>query len=404
MLAPLDFCRSTIAAMFRGSPAYFKWVGFLLLWIVLGIVAYGYQLREGLIVSHMTDQVAWGAYIANFTFLVGAAAAAVMLVIPAYLYHDDALRSVVIFGELLAIAAIVACLMFVTVDLGRPDRFWHLMPVIGRFNWPISLLAWDVIVLNGYFVLNVYITTYLLYSKFCGREPNPKLYKPAVYLAIGWAIAIHTVTAFLYSGMGARPHWNGAVLAPKFLASAFAAGPALMIIALSAARDRMGVPVPDAALHRLRQIAAVSMVINLFLFASEVFTELYTGTVHAASMRYHLFGFPGHRVLVPFTWIGILLDLFAAAVFMTKRWYRRPALLVAASVAAVVGVWIEKGMGLVVPGFVPTPLGDVVDYSPSFTEFCVSAGIWATGILLYTLLLKAAVPIELGQLRRRDVS
>jgi molybdopterin-containing oxidoreductase family membrane subunit len=287
----------------------------------------------------------------------------------------------------------------VTVDIGRPDRFWHLVPLLGRFNWPSSMLSWDVIVLNGYLVLNLGITTYLLFRKFCGRKPERRKYVPFVFVAIVWAFSIHTVTAFLYSGMESRPHWNAAILAPRFLASAFAAGPSLMILALSIIRDRMGFPVSDAALDRLRQIVAVTMLINLFFFFSEIFTELYSFKHHAASMRYLLFGLHGHTTLVPYIWTAIALDVFAAAVFMTRALHRRPRLFQAGCVAAVVGVWVEKGMGLVIPGFVPSPLGEIVDYTPSFTEFCVSAGIWAAGALLYTLLLKAAVPIEVGTLR-----
>jgi molybdopterin-containing oxidoreductase family membrane subunit len=392
------FTTATGRAMLRGSRSYYLWVAFLAAWIALGVVAYLHQLKVGLVASNMVDQVPWGAYIANFTYLVGMAAAAVMLVIPAYVYHDHALHEVVVLGELLAVAVLTMCLMFVMVDIGRPDRAWHLIPVIGRFNWPISMLSWDVIVLNGYLALNFYITTYLLYTKFQGKKPDKKKYVPFVFIAIAWAVSIHTVTAFLYSGMGARPHWNAAILAPRFLASAFAAGPALMIVALSIIRDRMGFPVKDAALNRLRQIVAVTMLINLFFFFSEIFTELYSFKHHAASMRYLLFGLHGHDKLVPYIWAAIALDVFAAVVFTTRRLYQNKNILRAACGAAVLGVWVEKGMGLVIPGFVPSPLGEVVDYVPSFTEFCVSAGIWATGALLYTLLLKAAVPIELGTL------
>jgi molybdopterin-containing oxidoreductase family membrane subunit len=395
----IRFTRATLGAMLRGGRDYYLWVAFLLAWVTLGVVAYAHQLEAGFVATNMVDQVPWGAYIANFTYLVGMAAAAVMLVIPAYVYHDHALHEVVVLGELLAVAVLTTCLMFVMVDIGRPDRAWHLIPIIGRFNWPISMLSWDVIALNGYLALNFYITTYLLFTKWKGQEPERKKYVPFVFLAIAWAVSIHTVTAFLYSGMGARPHWNAAILAPRFLASAFAAGPSLMIIALSIIRDRMGFPVKDAALDRLRQIVAVTMLINLFFFFSEIFTELYSFKHHAASMRYLLFGLHGHTKLVPYIWTAMALDVFAAIVFTTRRLHRHKPVLYAACAAAVVGVWVEKGMGLVIPGFVPSPLGEVVDYTPSFTEFCVSAGIWAAGALIYTLLLKAAVPIELGTLR-----
>jgi molybdopterin-containing oxidoreductase family membrane subunit len=392
------FFMATTGAMLRGGRNYYLWLAFLAAWICLGLVAYVHQLSVGLSATNMVDQIPWGAYIANFTYLVGMAAAAVMLVIPAYVYDDHAMHNVVVLGELLAVAVLLMCLMFVMVDIGRPDRFWHLMPVVGRFNWPVSMLTWDIIVLNGYLALNFGITTYLLFTKFRGRKPDRKKYVPFVFIAIVWAISIHTVTAFLYSGMGARPHWNAAILAPRFLAGAFAAGPALMIIALSIIRDVMKYPVKDEALNRLRQIIAVTMLINLFFFFSEIFTELYSFKHHAASMRYMLFGLNGHAKLVPYIWSAIALDVFAAIVFITKRFYSNKNVLRAACGAAVLGVWVEKGMGLVIPGFVPSPLGEIVDYTPSFTEFCVSAAIWAAGAFIFTLLLKAAVPIELGTL------
>lgn len=403
VFAFLRFLKASVLAVARGNRSYYMWLLFLLGWIALGALAYLHQLRVGLMATNMVDQVPWGAYIANFTYLVGMAAAAVMLVIPAYVYHDHVLHEVVVLGELLAVAVLVMCLAFVMVDIGRPDRAWHLIPVIGRFNWPSSMLSWDVIVLNGYLVLNLYITTYLLFAKFRGKEPIKSRYVPFVFIAIGWAVSIHTVTAFLYSGMGSRPHWNAAILAPRFLASAFAAGPSMVIIAFSVVRDRMGLPIKDEALDKLRGIVAVTMLINLFFFFSEIFTELYSFKHHAASMRYLLFGLKGKHMLVPYIWVAVALDVFAAAVFMTPRLHRHPEVLRAGCAAAIVGVWVEKGMGLVIPGFVPSPLGEIVEYRPSFTEFCVSAAIWALGALIYTLLLKVAVPIELGKLRLEAV-
>ena len=190
----------------------------------------------GLIVTGMSDEVSWGVYIANFTFLVGVAAAAVMMVIPVYIYNNEELHDLVIFGELLAVAAILMCLAFVTVDLGRPDRFWHLIPGIGQFNFPASMLSWDVLVLNGYLLLNVHICGYLLYCRYRGRTPAKWFYIPFVFIAIVWAVSIHTVTAFLYVGLGGRPFWNSAIVGPRFLASAFTAGPALIILAMQVVR------------------------------------------------------------------------------------------------------------------------------------------------------------------------
>ena len=237
------------------------------------------QFAHGLIVTGMSDEVSWGVYIANFTFLVGVAAAAVMMVIPVYIYKNEELHDLVIFGELLAVAAILMCLAFVTVDLGRPDRFWHLIPGIGQFNFPGSMLSWDVLVLNGYLLLNVHICGYLLYCRYRGRTPAKWFYIPFVFIAIVWAVSIHTVTAFLYVGLGGRPFWNSAIVGPRFLASAFTAGPALIILAMQVVRRVTRLPTsPISALLTLRSIVQVSMLINVFLLANEVFKEFYPAT------------------------------------------------------------------------------------------------------------------------------
>ncbi|MGZ3721893.1 MAG: NrfD/PsrC family molybdoenzyme membrane anchor subunit, partial [Bdellovibrionales bacterium] len=208
---------------------YYYWVALLAGFVCLGVSAYWEQMQHGLIVTNLSDQVSWGAYIANFTFLVGVAAAAVLLVFPTYVLHREDVHKVVLIGEILAMTAIIMCLLFVVVDLGHPERFLHLMPGFGKLNLRHSVLAWDVVVLNGYLLLNLHIPGYLLYKKYLGQKPNPWIYRPFVFLSIVWAVSVHTVTAFLYSGFGGRPYWNTAILAPRFLVSAFAAGPALLI-------------------------------------------------------------------------------------------------------------------------------------------------------------------------------
>lgn len=391
------FLGRSAALAFDGDWRYYAWLGALTAMCAIGLNAYSHQLVDGLITTGMTDQVSWGVYIANFTFLVGVAAAAVMLVIPVYVYGNEELHDLVIFGELLAVAAIIMCLAFVTVDLGRPDRFWHLIPIIGEFNFPGSMLSWDVIVLNGYLVLNVYICGYLLYSRYRGRKPSKWFYIPFVFVGIFWAISIHTVTAFLYVGLGGRPFWNSAIVGPRFIASAFTAGPAMIILALQVIRRVTAYHVPDRALLTLRSIVQVSMIINLFLLANEVFKEFYTDSLHVASARYLYFGLHGHHALVPWIWTAIGLNLTAMTILALPisrsiRW------LDLACVCAILGIWIEKGMGLVIPGFVPSPLGEIVEYVPSWNETLICLGIWAFGLLCYTLFLRMSVPILLGTL------
>jgi molybdopterin-containing oxidoreductase family membrane subunit len=386
------------AKLATDGPWYFyAWMTLLTALGLVGLHAWASQVRDGMQVTGMSDYVSWGLYIANFTFMVGLAAGGVMMVIPAYLYHDDEMHDVVILGELLAIASIVMCLAFVTVDLGRPDRFWHLIPGIGRFNWPISMLTWDVIVLNGYLFLNLHITGYLLYKRFRGERPDKVWYLPFVYLSIAWAISIHTVTAFLYCGLGGRPFWNTALLAPRFLASAFVSGPAFIILAMLIVRRVGGIRITDAPIRTLTGIMRVTILISLLMVVSEIFTEFYTGGSHIASARYLYFGLHGHNALVPWVWSSIGMMVVSAVLLLTPRVYDSKPMLVTACVLAFVGVWIEKGMGLIIPAFVPSTLHELVEYLPSLTEWKVTVGVWALGLMVFTIALRVAIPILTDQ-------
>ncbi|MBI2516945.1 MAG: polysulfide reductase NrfD [Opitutae bacterium] len=397
----LTFLWRCVRIAFVGDWRYYTWMGVLTAFCLLGLNAYCKQLVEGLIVTGMSDEVSWGVYIANFTFLVGVAAAAVMMVIPVYIYDNEELHDLVIFGELLAVAAILMCLAFVTVDLGRPDRFWHLIPGIGQLNFPASMLSWDVIVLNGYLLLNVHICGYLLYCRYNDRKPGKWFYIPFVFTAIIWAISIHTVTAFLYVGLGGRPFWNASIVGPRFLASAFTAGPAIIILALQIIRRVTHYHITDKALLTLRSIVQVSMIINVFLLVCEVFKEFYSGTLHGASAKYLFFGLHGHHALVPWIWTAITFNLIAM-VILSLPVSRSLKYLNVACVLSIVGIWIEKGMGLVIPGFIPTPLGALVEYTPSLNETLVCLGIWAFGLLCYTIFLRMSVPILQGKLSKAN--
>ncbi len=385
--------------IFIGNRAYYIWVGCLFFFILLGLSAYIDQLNNGLIHTAMRDQVSWGMYISNFTFLVGVAAAAVLLVVPAYLYNFKPIKEIVLFGELLAITAICMCLMFIVTDMGQPARAWHILPIIGSMHFPASLLAWDVVVLNGYLAINAIVAFYVLYRLSIGKEYSMAVVGPLIILSIPWAVSIHTVTAFLYNGLSARPYWNASILAPRFLASAFCSGPAIMLILFQLIRKLSKVEIDNKALFKIAELIAYAMAINLFLLGAEVFKEFYSGSNDTLSIQYLYFGLHGKASLVPWMWAASIMNITAFFLFLFPRTRENFTTLNMGCVLIFLGVYIEKGMGLVVPGFVPDALGEIYEYSPTSSEIIITMGIWAAGALIYTLLLKFAIPVYTGKLR-----
>lgn len=393
------FMVDAVSSATKGGPVYHLWMGVLTLIMIAGVFAYFHQFQHGLAVTGMNDHVSWGLYISNFTFLVGLAAAGVMVVMPAYVLHDVDFKQAVLMGEGVAVSAVVMCLAFVTVDLGGPLKAWHLIPVIGYFNFPRSMLTWDILVLNGYLALNVLIPFYILFSHYRNREPNEKLYIPFVILSVFWAVAIHMVTAFLYAGLPARPFWHNALLGPRFLASAFAAGPAFILVALSVIRRFTRYSIPDATIDKLALIITVAAQINLIMLGSEIFKEFYWPTEHGISGHYLFFGLEGKNSLVPWIWSAIAMNIVATIILTLHPLRKRYGFLYFSCVLLFVGIWIEKGMGLIIPGFIPSPLGEVVEYFPTAVEIAVTLGIWAMGLFLFTVLVRVALPIELGEVR-----
>jgi len=393
------FALTALESATSGGRRYHLWMATLTLVIIAGAYAYSLQLRHGLAVTGMNDHVSWGLYISNFTFLVGLAAAAMMLVLPAYVLHDGDFGRAVLMAEAVAVAALVMCLLFVVVDIGNPLGGWHLIPVIGFLNWPRSLLAWDVVVLNGYLALNLAIPFYILYSRYAGRTPEKRKYLPWMYIAVMWAVSIHLVTAFLLAGLPARPFWNTALLGPRFLASAFTAGPAFVILLLWFIRKTTRYEIVDGAFKKLALIVTVAAQINLVMLVSELFYKFYWPTHHGINARYLFFGLDGHNALVPWIWTAISLNVLATIGLMIHPIRRSPRWLMLACAVLFVGIWVEKGFGLVIPGFIPSPLGEIVEYTPTLVELAVTAGIWAIGLFVLTVLVRVALPIELGEVR-----
>lgn len=378
----------------KGSRRYYTWLAFLSILIAWGASGYIQQLKHGLMVTNMRDPISWAFYIGNFTFLVGVAAAAIMLVIPAYIYNWKPIKEVVLFGELLAICAMIMVILFVIVDIGNPLRLWHMIPLVGKLNLPQSLLAWDTLTLLIYFAINCFVVAYLLYSLFYKKEPKKKLLTPLILLSVPMAIGIHTVTAFIYNGFAGRPYWNSALLAPKFLASAFCSGPAVLIILFQILKRTTNFEIKDEAIWKIAELMAYAMFINLFFFFAEVFKEIYSNTEHLVHLKYLFVGVGENKDIVLYGWTSLIISIVAFLLFLIPKTRKNPITLNLGAILIWFGVYIEKGIALLIPGFTPDTLGQVYIYRPSLTEIKIATAIFSIGFLIFTLLTKIAIAIN----------
>jgi Ni/Fe-hydrogenase subunit HybB-like protein len=371
-----------------GSRRYWAWILSLAGIILAGFLCYLWQLTQGLAITGLSRDVTWGLYIAQFTFFVGVAASAVMVVLPYYLHDYKQFGRITILGEFLAVGAVTMCMLFIFVDMGQPTRVLNVM----RYPTPWSLMFWDMISLGGYLVLNAVISLVMLSSERQGVSP-PRWIRPIIILSIPWAVSIHTVTAFLYSGLPGRAFWMTAVLAPRFLASAFAAGPALLILLCLVLRKVAGFDAGREAIHQLGIIVTYAMVVNVFLVAMEFFTAFYSRIPeHLEHFRYVFIGLDGNYHLAPWMWLSAVLALAALALLLVPGWRNNPRLLPVACVC--VSLWLDKGLGLIVGGFTPSPLGAVTNYTPTLPEATIVLGVWAIGALMITVLYKIALSVR----------
>lgn len=375
----------------QGNSKYWSWIFFLSGLIGIGFIAYIYQLSYGLGVTGMSRDVSWGVYIAQFTYLVGVAASAVMLVIPKYLHNYKKYGKVVIFGEFLAIAAVTMCMLFIIVDIGQPQRVLNVI----LHPTPNSILFWDMIVLNGYLLINIIVgwNTLLADKK---DVPPAGWVKFFIYLSIPWAVSIHTVTAFLYAGLPGRHLWLTAIMAPRFLASAFASGPSLLILLLLLVKQfsKRFDPGFDA-IQSLAKTVCYAMIINIFFLFMEFFTAYYSNIPgHIHGLEYLFFGMDGKDNLVPFMRVSLLFGFSGVAILLVPALRRNLKILAVACALIFMGTYIDKGVGLVIGGFVPNPFENITEYYPTLPELAITIAIWSIGALILTILYKIAISVR----------
>ncbi len=373
-----------------GGRRYWTWIFVLLAIIGVAVLTYLKQFNEGLGITGMSRDVSWGLYIGQFTFLVGVAASAVMLVIPYYLHDFKKFGKLVILGEFLAISAVIMCILFIFVDMGQPMRIANVV----LHPTPNSVMFWDSLVLMGYLALNLVIGWTTLGAERKGVKP-PHWVKPLIYLSVPWAVSIHTVTAFLYAGIPGRHFWLTAVMAARFLSSAFAGGPALLILLALLVRKTTKFDPGYEPIQALAKIVTYAMFANVFLLGLEFFTAFYSNIPgHMHPFKYLYVGLEGHGKLVPLMWTSSIFAVASLALLVFPGIRKNEKILAFACIMLFTSLWIDKGFGLVIGGFVPNMFEGVTEYWPTLPEAIITVGVWAIGLLVLTVLYKVAVAVR----------
>lgn len=376
--------------LLHASTSYYIWLLFLCCLICACGIVYLDQLFNGLGITGMSRSVSWGLYISQFTYFVGVAASAVMLVLPTYFHHYKKFKRMIIFGEFMAVAAVVICALFIVVDLGQPQRMLNVM----LNPSPNSVMFYDMIVLIGYLCLNIIIGWVTLEAELRDATP-PKWVKVLIYISIIWAFSIHTVTAFLYAGVPGRHYWLTAIMAARFLASAFCSGPAILLLLLLIVRKLTGFDPGKDAIKTLAIIIVYAMCVNVFFYLCELFTAFYSGIPgHMEPILYLFGGHDGHFAWVSYwMWAAVIMAIASLVILIPPQW-RNSGLLPFALVMLVAATWIDKGLGLLIGGFTPNMFEAITPYIPTFKECMVALGVYAVGALVLSLLWKIALSVK----------
>ena len=380
-----------VERLLTGSKRYYMWLAFLCVVILGCLCVYWQQLQQGLTITGMNRDVSWGLYISQFTYFVGVAASAVMLVLPAYFHHYKKFKRMIIFGEFMAIAAVVMCALFIVVDLGQPQRLANVL----LHPTPNSVMFYDMIVLIGYLCLNALIGWVTLEAERLEIDP-PKWIKFFIYLSVLWAFSIHTVTAFLYAGVPGRHYWLTAIMAARFLSSAFCSGPAILLLLVFLLKRLTGFNPGEEAVKTLTKIITYAMCLNVFFYCLELFTAFYSGIPgHSEPLVFLFAGHEGHVTWVTYwMWAAVVLAFAALAMLIPPCLRDNMKLLPYALGMLVLASWIDKGLGLLIGGFTPNMFEAFTPYAPTWSEIVVALGVYAIGALVLSLLWKIALDVK----------
>lgn len=362
------------------------WYALVALGVGVGAGSFAYQWTQGLGVTGLSNTVSWGLYIVVFMFLVGISAGGLIVVAVSELLGTSRLQSLNRLAVLVSGTAILAAAGSILPDLGRPEMFWQMLV---SPNWT-SPLMWDMVVITLYLTIagvDLYILT--------RPRPMHRALRVMAIITLPVAVLVHSVTAWIFGLLVARPFWNTALMAPLFISSALVSGTALILIVAWVASRVTSFDPPRHVFADLGKLMAWFVAVDAFLLGAEVLT-VYTSRVehHTGPLDLLLTG-----RLAPVFWLEVTLGLLVPfAIFASRLRHRMPWLLTGATLV-VLGVFAKRvnillpgmyeplvGMEPGIPGGRPgQPFDASPAYAPTWVEYGVVIGIFAFGAALVTV-------------------
>jgi molybdopterin-containing oxidoreductase family membrane subunit len=400
------------------------WVGILLAFCTLGLVAYILQLKNGLVVTAMRDYVSWGIYISNFVFFV--AISLVGSLITAVLRLTQAKWSTPLtrIAEIIAVSAITFASIIIVVDMGRPDRFYNLF-LHGRLQSPI---VWDVIVITTYFFVSILLLYFPLlpdmailmkYKDQTGMLWLNKLY---AYLGKFWkntagqihisekainilsitiipvAFAIHTVTSWLFATTY-RPGWDSTNFGAYFISGAFLVGAGAVVVAMFVFRKAYHLEnyIKEEHFDKMGKVLVLLALLYLYFNVNEFLVPAFK---MKKSEEEHLMGlFTGEFAAV--FWFAISTAMLIPIFILIQKKGRRPLPAFIAGLLVVIGSWFKRYL-IVTPTLLHPflPMHDVPEsykhYFPTWQEWAIAMGSLAGALLIITFFARIfpIIPIQ----------
>ena len=399
------------------------WIGFLVVLIILGIIAYVDQVIQGQKVTNMRDYALWGIYISNFVFFVATSFVGSAIVAILRLTNNSWRTPLVRIAEIITLACIIMAGITITIDMARPDRVMNLF-IHARLQSPIT---WDIIIIPTFIVISLLMLYFPLLPDFAilhkyFEKSKPRLSKWYGILSLKWSgnpvqkalhasslqilsilillagILLQTIDAWLFSTTY-RVGWDSSGLAPYFISGAFVAGIGALVTVVYVVRRtrKLEAYITEDHFDKLGKLLALVCIIYLYFNINEYLVPFFTAKkgedVHINALL------TGHYAGL--FWFVTLAGLVLPIILLFFKKGRKPLSLFLIGMVVVISSWWKRYI-IITPTLLEPflPIQGVPEswrsYFPSLHEWTITVATLAMALLIITILVRflPVVPIQ----------